>query len=93
MADEKFGNTLPGCDKGFMIAPSPFNAVKLDVGVILVVGFLLLLVQGHITTDITLQFLLLLGFGSGGMGWIVLRTRRVMARVLASRKHAQDGPH
>lgn len=66
--------------KGFTVAPSPLNIVKLDLGIILVVGMLLLLIQGRIVDSLLLQLLLLTTYGLLGMVWIVIRTRRVMAR-------------
>ena len=74
--------------RGFTVAPSPFNAVKFDLGVIIVIGVLLLLLQDHITERLELQLLLLLGYGVCGMLWVVYRTRRIMLQFA---KQAQDG--
>jgi hypothetical protein len=65
--------------KGLTVAPSPLNEVKLDLGIILTVGVLLLLVQGRVLDSVLLQLLLLASYGLLGMLWIVVRTRRVMA--------------
>ncbi|HRC73385.1 MAG TPA: hypothetical protein PK880_12770 [Candidatus Competibacter sp.] len=67
------------------------NEVKLDLGVILTVGGLLLLVQGRVTGDLRLQFLLLLSYGLLGMAWIVTRVRRVVAKLARERKLGSDG--
>ncbi|MBK7543956.1 MAG: hypothetical protein IPP10_01905 [Candidatus Competibacteraceae bacterium] len=67
------------------------NEVKLDLGVILTVGGLLLLVQGRVTDDLTLQFLLLLSYGLLGMAWIVTRVRRVVAKLARERKLSSNG--
>lgn len=77
--------------KGLTVAPSPLNEVKLDLGVILTVGGLLLLVQGRVTGDLRLQFLLLLSYGLLGMAWIVTRVRRVVAKLARERKLGSDG--
>lgn len=64
-----------------MVAPSPMNAVKLELAVICCVGVLLWLAQGRITANPMAQLLLMGGYGCVGMVWIVFRTRRVLTRV------------
>lgn len=76
----KHANSLAG-DKGMRVAPSPLNPVKLDLGIILSVGVLLLLVQGRVIDSLPLQFLMLLSYGILGMIWIVVRVRRVVAKI------------
>lgn len=66
--------------KGLTVAPSPLNEVKLDLGIILAVGVLLLLVQGRVVNGLFLQLLLLASYGLLGMGWILIRVRQVLAR-------------
>lgn len=79
-------------DKGITVAPSPLNEVKLDLGVILSVGVLLLLVQGRVTDHLSLQLLLLLSYGLLGMIWIIIRVRRVIAKLEREREQAPNGP-
>lgn len=78
--------------QGLTVAPSPFNEVKLDLGVILSVGVVLLLVQGRALDSLLAQFLVLACYGLLGMLWIVIRTRRVMARLTRERERHSDGP-
>ncbi len=78
--------------KGLTVAPSPLNEVKLDLGIILAVGVLLLLVQGRVLDSLLPQLLLLLSYGLLGMLWIVIRVRRVMARFGRERERHSDGP-
>ena len=78
--------------KGMTVAPSPLNEVKLDLGIILSVGVLLLLVQGRVTDSLSLQLLLLLSYGLLGMVWIVVRVRRVMAKLEREREQRPDDP-
>ncbi len=75
--------------QGWTVAPSPFNEVKLDLGVILSVGVVLLLVQGRALDSLLAQFLVLACYGLLGMLWIIMRVRRVMAR---ERERHPDGP-
>ncbi|MCB1771346.1 MAG: hypothetical protein KDJ31_16855, partial [Candidatus Competibacteraceae bacterium] len=63
----------------------PLNEVKLDLGVILVVGLVLLLVQGRALDSLLLQLLLLLSYGVLGMIWIIVRARRVVAKMTQER--------
>ena len=76
--------------KGLMVAPSPLNEVKLDLGIILVVGLVLLLVQGRALDSVLLQLLLLLSYGVLGMTWIIIRTRRVIAKITCEREQYPD---
>jgi hypothetical protein len=72
------------------VDPSPLNEVKLDFGVILVVGVLLLLVQGRVLDSLPLQLLLLASYGVLGLIWIVVRAYRIMTRI--ERERYPDGP-
>ena len=80
--------------RGMTVAPSPLNEVKLDLGIILAVGLLLLLllVQGRAVDGLPLQFLLLSSYGLLGMIWIVVRVRRVVAKLEREREQLPDGP-
>ncbi|MBK8182305.1 MAG: hypothetical protein IPK63_05060 [Candidatus Competibacteraceae bacterium] len=78
--------------KGMRVAPSPFNEVKLDLGIILTVGVLLLLVQGRVVESLPLQFLLLLSYGLLGMFWIIVRVRRVVEKLDRQREQAGNEP-
>ena len=78
--------------KGMTVAPSPLNEVKLDLGIILTVGGLLLLVQGRIVESLLVQLLVLASYGLLGLCWIVIRTRKVMAGIARDREQRADGP-
>ncbi len=67
------------------MAASPFNVVKLALGVIIVVGALLLLVTGKLTASLATQVLLLGSYGVIAALWLIVKTRQVMlAKALAS---------
>ena len=78
--------------KGMTVAPSPLNEVKLDLAIILVVGMLLLLVQGRLMEGLPAQLLVLASYGVAGMLWIVVRTRKVLRRIVRDRESRPDGP-
>ena len=77
--------------KGMTVAPSPLNEVKLELGIILAVGALLLLAQGRALDSLPLQFLLLTSYGLIGLIWIVVRTRRVMAKFIRDQEQRVNG--
>lgn len=78
--------------KGMTVAPSPLNEVKLDLGIILTVGGLLLLVQGRIVESLLVQLVVLASYGLLGLCWIVIRTRKIMAGIARNREQRADGP-
>ena len=71
----------PTGKKGFGVTASPFNRVKLELGIILCLGILLWLAADSITASLAAQLLLLAAYGIGGMLWLVWRTRRVLAQL------------
>jgi len=79
--------------KGVTVAPSPLNEVKLDLAIILVVGGLLLLVQGRLLDSVLMQLLALVSYGILGMLWIILRTRAVLRRIARTHVPHSDGPY
>ena len=66
--------------KSFGVAPSPFNAIKLELGIVIVVGVLLLIGVDSITQDILIQIGLLFVAGVSAMVWIIWRTHNVLKR-------------
>lgn len=68
--------------KGFGVAASPFNTVKLELAIILVFGVVLGLLLDSITPHNGLQILILAIYGVGASLWLWLRTRRVESRLL-----------
>lgn len=84
--------SVPG-GKGMTVAPSPLNEVKLDLGIILAVGGLLLLAQGRVLDSLLLQLLVLVSYGLIGLIWIVVRTRQIMAKLTDHPEQRADGPH
>ncbi|MEJ2181330.1 MAG: hypothetical protein P8Y28_13080 [Gammaproteobacteria bacterium] len=67
--------------QGLSVAPSPFNAVKLELAIILVAGILLWAVVDSITPSESAQIGILMLFGFLGAGWLVIRTRYLSRRI------------
>ncbi len=74
-------NDRQSAGKGFGVAASPLNSVKLELGIILFVGLLLWLAVDSITADIANQLLILALFGGVGALWLVFRTRRTLKQL------------
>lgn len=63
----------------FSVSASPFNPVKLDLAIILVVAVLYVLVVMKAVADEGTQFVLLALYGAGASVYLVWRIRRVLA--------------
>jgi len=70
--------------RGFGVAASPFNGVKIELGFAILLGAILWLAADSITGDEATQWLLLLAYGLLSMFWLVLRTRAVLHRCMTS---------
>jgi len=66
---------LQKTNTGFGVHASPFNGVKLELAIILILGALFWLVLDSITNNEITQIGLLLLFGILGAVWLVIRTR------------------
>jgi len=76
----------------FTVAPSPFNSIKFELGVILLIGLLLLLVHGRVIGSPRLQLLLLVAYGIIGMAWLIVRTRWILLEQQDATRHSHDEP-
>ena len=68
-------------NKGLRVAPSPFNAVKLELAIILIAGLLLWAVVDSITPSDSAQIGILMIFGVFGAAWLIIRTRYLSQRI------------
>jgi hypothetical protein len=78
---KKWQKTAQGVEqtgKKMTVAPSPFNAVKLDLAIILIIGLLLFLLQEKITANLLAQILILSTFSLSAMLWLIVRTNRIV---------------
>jgi len=67
--------------KVFTVKASPFNAIKLDLALILIVGIVVLVVHERLVEHQLGQLLIVAGYGIAAMLWIVIRTRRVLKKL------------
>jgi F0F1-type ATP synthase assembly protein I len=72
--------------KGFGVAASPLNTVKLELAIVVIVGIVLGLVIGEITRNDWSDVLILGSYGLlAGIG-LILRTRYLTSKYLQSRE-------
>lgn len=72
---------IPQNSRGFTVAASPLNGVKLELAVICCGAVVLLLLQERITSHSLLQLGLLAGYGGVSMLWILYRVRQVVRKI------------
>lgn len=76
-------NSIPTAkSRGFGVAASPFNGVKIELGFAIVLGAILWLAADSITANEVAQWLILLVYGLSSMVWLVFRTRAVLQRCM-----------
>jgi hypothetical protein len=93
LAEAKMTNTVPDKPdatshvltqkKGFGVAASPFNGIKLELGICFILGLLLWLGAEFITADEGAQLMILLAYSLLATTWLVLRTRMILRRCEA----------
>ncbi|MGD8639296.1 MAG: hypothetical protein PVF34_06080 [Gammaproteobacteria bacterium] len=69
---------------GFQVGPSPLNAVKLELAIIIVIGLVFWIALDSITSNDVAQIGLLFLFGIVSAAWLVLRTRHLARRAAKS---------
>lgn len=67
--------------KVFTVKASPFNAIKLDLALILIVGIVVLVTHERLVEHQLGQLLIVAGYGVAAMLWIVVKTRRVLRNI------------
>ncbi|MDH5327861.1 MAG: hypothetical protein OEZ68_06620 [Gammaproteobacteria bacterium] len=77
---------------GFGVAPSPFNAVKLELGVILVLSLCVWLAAEFITANDFVQLLILSGFSVAATVWLILRTKVLLSKGLLTKENHKKDP-
>ncbi|MBN4078661.1 hypothetical protein JYT96_01500 [Gammaproteobacteria bacterium AH-315-C21] len=68
--------------KHFAVLASPFNGVKLELALILIIGLVLWLVLEQLFPHRVEAFFMLIGYSLLAAGWIILRVRNVLKQTL-----------
>ncbi len=70
-------------NKGFSVPASPFNGVKLEIGVFACLGIILLILLESTSVSLLTELSVLAGFGLFVLVWVYVRAGRVYARLQA----------
>ncbi len=92
MSDSK-RDSVPQNKRSFTIAASPLNPVKFELGIILFIGFFLLISVQGLTKSPVAQVGILAGYGIISMLLLIYRTKRLLVRsekVVQSEKIVQS---
>ena len=81
MAHSEGDASLPRQRRGFTVAASPFNPVKLDLALIIVVAVVVILVHERLTESFLAQLAILAGYGLISMAWLIRKIRRISRSV------------
>ena len=73
--------SVPENKKGFTINASPLNPVKLDLGLVLIIGFMLLMLNEKLSDSRAVQFAILGGYGIVAMVYLIWRTRKLVKKA------------
>ena len=93
MTNSKSQSSTPACEtinetspkqRGFGVAASPFNGIKIELGFAILFGAILWLAADSITANEAAQWLMLLVYALCSAAWLVLRTRAVLRRCMIS---------
>ena len=80
MQGEKKTASIPQKARRLTVAPSPYNAIKFELGVILLLTPVCWLLVDRLVRGAGARLLLLALFGVTAALWLVLRARRVQVR-------------
>ena len=86
--NDKNAGSLLSAKRGVTVYASPFNTIKLELGIILLLGVIAWILVDMLVANPVSQLLYLGGFGLASMSWIVLRIK-ILKRKLVER--GQDG--
>jgi len=72
------------------VSASPFNGVKLDLAIIIVLAVILLVVLPRLVDNYATQIIYLGGFGILSMIWLIVRSRRILHSFQSSNQGEDD---
>ncbi len=68
----------------FAVSASPFNGVKLELSLVLVIGLILWLALERLFPHRVEAFFMLVGYSLLAAGWIILRVRKILKQTVDS---------
>lgn len=82
MLPQKISSESIACKtKGFSVAASPLNAVKLELIVIFIIAGLFWLLLDGLNLDGVLQIILLGIYSMSAMLWVIFRTKKILRKI------------
>lgn len=79
-----FGSVMNKKSHAFAVAASPFNGVKVELGLLLIVMLPIWLLVHRFVSSTPLRLLSLCGFGIGAAIWILFRIQQVQQSLAKS---------
>jgi len=79
--DDRKSRSIPENKSGFTVAASPLNPVKLELGIVLILGFVLFLVVSYLVESPLAQFGILIAYGLLSMLWIIYRVKSLITAL------------
>ncbi len=70
-------HSVPHNKGGTTVNASPFNGVKFDLGIILILAVFVLIIVSAAEPNFLAQFLYLAAYGIASMAWLVVKIRKV----------------
>ncbi len=92
MDESKRGQSLARRGRGFTVAASPFNVVKVDLAIILFVGVVLLVIHESLSSDPVTQLGLLALYGVGSMLFLTMKVRKVARSLEQNQRDSVANP-
>ncbi len=65
---------------GITVTASPFNSVKFDLGLFVIIGFVFWLIHDKLIEGSGWQWLSLCLYGLGAMVWLMVKTNKIRAQ-------------
>lgn len=79
-------NSITRKRRGITVAPSPFNKVKFELGIILLLLPLAWLVVERLVGETIVEFMLLFAMACLAAAWLIWRTRSVLRQMERERE-------
>lgn len=81
LLENKTGRSVTQTRVGLIVKPSPFNEIKLELGIVLLISLVVLLLVEGFVSDLSAQLAILFGTGLSGMAWLIYRVKRLAASI------------
>lgn len=89
-SDQKKSASVAQNAAGFTVGASPFNPVKLELGIILILGVVLFVIHDVWITVWWGQVAVLLSYSLTAALWLIKRTRQISAQIQAASQQPNE---